>query len=310
MRSKSLTASSITEPLLRASLISICCLLQISFCQLGAAEKTGWDLLPEILNRIVPPQFPDRDFVVTDYGAVGDGVSDCRAAFQKAITACTQSGGGRVVVPQGSFLTNGPIHLEDNVNFHVTKNALILFGTRFQDYLPHVRVRWEGTECFNYSPLIYAYQKTNIAITGEGTLNGQAESTWAAWGGKTRYGTRSNQVLRTMGRNGVPVEDRVFYCKPTMIEPYKCKNVLIEGLTLNDYPFWCVHPVYSTNVTIRNLRVESHNSNNDGINPDSCKDVLIENCYLDQSDDSLAIKAGRDQDAWERGLPCENKPSI
>ncbi len=271
-----------------------------------AGQREGWDLLPEILSRIVPPTFPDRDFKVTDYGAVGDGVTDCNPAFKKAIAACTKAGGGRVVIPKGTFLTNGPIHLDNNVNLHVTKNATIMFGTNFDDYLPHVRVRWEGTECYNYSPLVYAYKKTNIAITGSGALNGQAESSWAMWSGKNKPGTSSNEVLRKMGKEGTPVKDRVFYGKPTMIEPFECTNVLIEGVTLNDYPFWCVHPTFCTNVTIRKLRIESHNSNNDGIDPDSCKDVLIEDCYLDQSDDCLAIKAGRDQDAWRIGKPCEN----
>ncbi len=125
--------------------------------------------------------FPDRDFVVTNYGAVGDGVTDCNPAFKKAIAACTKAGGGRVVVPKGVFLTNGPIHLDNNVNFHVTKDARIMFGTNFDDYLPHVRVRWEGTECYSYSPLVYAYKKTNIALTGKGSLNGQAENSWSMW---------------------------------------------------------------------------------------------------------------------------------
>jgi len=275
-------------------------------CVHEAPAKTGWDLLPDILSRIVPPTFPDRDFPVTDYGAVGDGVTDCKAAFKKAIAACTKAGGGRVVVPKGTWLTNGPIHLDNNVNLHVTKDATIMFGTNFGDYLPHVRVRWEGTECYNYSPLVYAYKKTNIAITGSGALNGQAKSSWAMWSGKNKPGTTSNEVLRKMGKEGTPVEDRKLHCKPTMIEPFECTNVLIEGVTLNDYPFWCVHPTFCTNVTIRKLRIESHNSNNDGIDPDSSKDVLIEDCYLDQSDDCIAIKAGRDQDAWRVGKPCEN----
>jgi len=272
----------------------------------AAGTREGWDLLPEILSRIVPPTFPNRDFKVTDYGAVGDGVTDCNPAFKKAIAACTKAGGGRVVVPKGTFLSNGPIHLDNNVNLHVTKNATIMFGTNFDDYLPHVRVRWEGTECYNYSPLVYAYKKTNIAITGSGTLNGQAESSWAMWSGKTRPGTTSNEKLRKMNHDDVPVEEIKIYAKPTMIEPFECKNVLIEGVTLNDYPFWCVHPVFCTNVTIRKLRIDSHNSNNDGIDPDSSTDVLIEDCFLDQSDDCLAIKAGRDNSAWRAGKPCQN----
>jgi len=275
-------------------------------CVQEAPAKTGWDLLPGILSRIVPPTFPDRDFDVTDYGAKGDGVTDCRAAFKNAIAACTKAGGGRVVVPKGTWLTNGPIHLDNNVNFHVTEDAKIMFGTNFDDYLPHVRVRWEGTECYNYSPLVYAYHKTNIALTGKGSLNGQAENSWARWGGKTKPRTTTNEELREMNHKDVPVEDIKIYAKPTFFEPFECRNVLIEDVTILDYPFWCVHPTYCTNVTIRRLVVDSHNSNNDGLDPDSCTDVLMEDCFLDQSDDCLAIKAGRDNSAWRKGRPCEN----
>ena len=288
------------------ALLTLALLAGSTYSAPAVESAKGWDLLPEILKRIVPPSFPDRDFSVTDYGAVGDGVTDCNPAFQKAIAACTQAGGGRVIVPKGVFLTNGPIHLDNNVNLHVTKNATIMFGTNFDDYLPHVRVRWEGTECYNYSPLVYAYKKTNIAITGSGKLNGQAESSWGLWPLKLKPRTTTNEELRKLNHDNVAVEDIRIYGKPTMIEPFECTNVLIEGVTLNDYPFWCVHPTFCTNVTVRKLKIVSHNSNNDGINPDSCTDVLIEDCYLDQSDDCLAIKAGRDNSAWRSGRPCQN----
>jgi len=150
--------------LLTVALLLACSCSPLAEKDSAAGTREGWDLVPEILSRIVPPTFPNRDFNVTDYGAVGDGVADCNEAFKKAIAACTKAGGGRVVVPKGTFLSNGPIHLDNNVNLHVTKNATIMFGTNFDDYLPHVRVRWEGTECYNYSPLVYAYKKTNIAI--------------------------------------------------------------------------------------------------------------------------------------------------
>ena len=125
-------------------------------------------------------------------------------------------------------------------------------------------------------------------------MDGQAKATWSRWPDKTRPGTKSNEVLRELGAKLVPIEERVFYFKPNMIEPYECENVLIEGVTLVDYPFWCIHPTFSNNVTVRKVRLDSHNSNNDGINPDSSTDVLIEDCWLDQSDDAIAIKAGRD----------------
>ena len=272
----------------------------------AAETREGWALLPEILSRIVPPMFPDRDFVVTNYGAVGDGVTNCNPAFKKAIAACTKAGGGRVVVPKGTFLTNGPIHLDNNVNFYVTKDAKIMFGTNFDDYLPHVRVRWEGTECYSYSPLVYAYQKTNIALTGKGSLNGQAENSWAMWPLKLKPRTTTNEELRELNHKDVPVEEIKIYGKPTFFEPFECANVLIEDVTILDYPFWCVHPTFCTNVTIRGLVLDSHNSNNDGLDPDSCTDVLMEDCWLDQSDDCVAIKAGRDNSAWRKGRPCEN----
>ncbi len=279
-------------------------------CASQIAEAKGWDELPGILARIVPPTFRDEDFVITNYGAVGDGVTDCNPAFKKAIAACTRAGGGRVLVPGGTWLTNGPIHLKNNVNLHITKNAVVKFGTNFDDYLPLVKSRCEGSVCMTYSPLIYAYKKTNVAVTGMGRFDGQAKDTWAKWSDKTKPGTLANERLREVaartGKDFVPVEKREYYFKPNFFEPFECENVLIEDVTIVDYPFWCIHPTFCTNVTIRGLSLHSHNANNDGINPDSSTDVLIEDCWLDQSDDCLAIKAGRDQDAWRIGKPCQN----
>ena len=297
------------KSLVEKTLLTLVLLLGSVFVAPASGAQAGWDMLPEILARIVPPTFPDIDYPITDYGAKGDGVTDCHAAFKKAIAACTKTG-GRVVAPTGTWLTNGPIHLDNNVNLHITENAAVKFGTTFDDYRPLVRSRCEGTVCMTYSPLIYAYQKTNVAVTGKGKFDGQAKDTWVQWGDKTKPGTLDNEDLREVGsRVGdafVPVEERIFYFKPNFFEPFECENVLIEDVTILDYPFWCIHPTFCTNVTIRRLTLDSHNSNNDGINPDSSKDVLIEDCWLDQSDDCLAIKAGRDQDAWRIGKPCEN----
>ena len=282
-----------------------------SFAASSTSTGSGWDQLPTILSRIVPPTFRDEDFVITKYGAVGDGVTDCNPAFKKAIAACIKAGGGRVVIPKGTFLTNGPIHLDNNVNLHISEGATIKFGTNFDDYLPHVLVRWEGTECYSYSPLIYAYKKTNIAVTGSGILDGQAKDTWARWPDKSKPGTLSNEQLRVVGgRTGddfVPVEKRIFYGKPSLIQPVDCKNVLIEDFNIRDYPWWCIHLTYCTNATVRNVTiVDGSNPNNDGCDADSCTDVLIENCGFNTRDDSLCVKAGRDQDAWRVGKPSKN----
>ena len=276
-----------------------------------APAKTGWDLMPEILARIVPPTFRDEDFVITNYGAVGDGVTDCNPAFKKAIAACTRAGGGRAVVPKGTFLTDGPIHLDNNVNLHISERATIKFGTNYDDYLPHVLVRWEGTECYSYSPLIYAYKKTNIAVTGSGMLDGQAKDTWASWPNKNLPGTMSNERLRVVGAltgdDFIPVEKRIFHGKPSLIQPVECRNVLVEDINIRDYPWWCIHLTYCTNATVRNVViVDASNPNNDGCDADSCTDVLIENCVFNTRDDSLCVKAGRDEDAWRLGKPSKN----
>jgi polygalacturonase len=260
----------------------------------------------EILARIRPPRFPNRVFDVREYGAARDGETDCRPAFARAIGECHERGGGRVIVPAGTYLCNGPIHLADDVNFHLEDGATVRFGTNPADYLPPVLVRWESTRCYNYSPLIYAFQQQNIAITGKGTLDGQAQIFWGDWKLKQ---TKDQALLRDMGAKRVPLERRLFgdghHLRPTFCEFYDCRNVLIEGVTLKRSPFWTVHPVFCTNVTISGIRVLPGTTNDDGCDPDSCRDVLIEDCVFETSDDNISIKAGRDQDAWG-GRPCEN----
>lgn len=273
---------------------------------------TGWEKLPGMLGHIVPPTFPDRDFVITDYGAAGDGETDCSEAFESAIAACNAAGGGRVVVPAGTFLT-GAIHLKSNVNLHVNRNATILFSRDTDQFLPVVYTRFEGVECMNYSPFIYAYEQENIAITGSGTLDGQADNdSWWAW--KSREGPLSGEPDRLklfeMAENEVPVSERVFgkgaYLRPNFIQPYKCKNILIDSVTIKRSPMWEIHPVLSDNITVQNVTIISHGPNNDGCNPESSKNVLIRNCYFDTGDDCIAIKSGRNADGRRVGVASKN----
>ncbi|HEV2131307.1 MAG TPA: glycosyl hydrolase family 28 protein [Longimicrobiaceae bacterium] len=286
---------------------------------LGTVEdRRGWDLVPEILSRIRPPVFPNRDFPVTAYGAVGDGATDGSEAFREAIAACHRAGGGRVVVPAGRFLT-GPVHLRSNVELHLSEGATLLFSTDPEDYLPAVFTRYEGIEIMGYSPLIYVFEQENVAITGTGTLDGQASNEhWWPRTGRPERGWREGMPIdrpeiNRMGElaeAGVPVEQRVFgegsNLRPQFIQPYRCRNVLIEGVTIHNSPMWQVNPVLCENVTVRGLRIISHGPNNDGCNPESCRDVLIEDCYFDTGDDCIAIKSGRNADGRRVNTPSEN----
>jgi len=269
--------------------------------------NAGWEQVSEILSRIKAPKFPDRNFTITDYGAVADNKRDCTDAFKRAITAAHQAGGGCVVVPPGSFIT-GPIHLKSNVNLYVSDGAIINFFIDPNKYMPVVHTRFEGSECMNYSPLVYAYEQENIAITGKGILDGRAaDENWWRW---KRSQSSDVKTLGKMGDTDVPVSERIFgagkQLRPNMIQPYKCKNVLIEGVTIKNSPMWHIHPVLSTNVTVRNVRVIGHGPNNDGCNPESSKDVLIESCYFDTGDDCIAIKSGRNNDGRRVNVPSEN----
>ena len=299
-------------------------LLLFTTCTTKVTVSTDpWTEVDAILARIIPPTFPDKDFVITDFGAKGDSLTDCTDAFAKAILACHEAGGGRVVVPAGKFST-GPIHLKSNVNLHISKDAVVLFSQDTKKYLPQVYTRFEAVELMNYSPLIYAYEQENIAITGEGVLNGQGDDEhWWFWKGRWGHAgverelkegsptqKDANERLKKMAEEGVPVNERIFgegdYLRPNFIQPYKCKNILIEGVTITNSPMWVIHPVLSENITIRKVKVISHGPNSDGCDPESCKDVLIEDCLFDTGDDCIAIKSGRDHDGRRVNVPSEN----
>ncbi len=273
-----------------------------------------WEQMPQILARIYPPAIPGREFSIVDFGAAADGKSDSTDAIRKAIASCVQAGGGRVLVPAGEFRT-GPIQLKSKVNLHLDGGATLKFTTDAKAYLPAVRTRFEGMECWNYSPLIYAYEQENIAITGDGVLDGQAsDENWWRWKGQRGVNTNNQNVARArlaqFVADGVPVDQRRFgegdFLRPSFIEPHRCRNVLIEGVRIRRSPMWEVHPLLSTNVIVRGLHIATHGPNNDGCDPESCRDVLIEDTVFDTGDDCIAIKSGRNNDGRRVGLPTEN----
>ncbi len=281
-----------------------------------ATSDVSWRTAEEIVKRVQAPVFPDREFDVSTYGAVADATTDNSIAFRKAIDACATSGGGRVVVPKGIFLT-GPIHLKSNVNLVVSKGATIRFSTDPSAYLPPVYTRWEGVEAMNYSALIYAYGQSHIAITGEGVLDGQGKAWWS-WKGNKESGWKEGMPrqqeararLLRMADEGVPVEQRIMgegsYLRPNFFQPYKCTDVHVEGVTFIDSPMWFLHPVLSERVLVENVTVEGLGPNNDGCDPESCRDVVIRNCTFNTGDDCIAIKSGRNTDGRRVNVPSEN----
>lgn len=216
-------------------------------------------------------------------------------------------------MPAGEYLT-GPINLQSRIELHLEGGATLKFKTDPSACLPAVRTWFEGMECLNYSPLIYVFEAQDIAITGDGVLDGQADEThWWPWKGKKESGWTSGppkqdaarQRLVKLVAEGTPVARRTFgdgdYLRPSFIEPFRCRNVLIEGVRIRRSPMWELHPVLSTNVIVRGVHIVSHGPNNDGCDPEACRDVLIENTVFDTGDDCIAIKSGRNEDGRRLG---------
>lgn len=282
--------------------------------QLPVKTEIGWGQLKSILANIKIPKFPHKNFEIIKYGAKGDGITDCTLAFKNAIDACNQAGGGKVLVPEGVFLT-GPIHLKSNVNLHLSAKAAIKFYTDPDKYLPVVLTRFESVECYNYSPLIYAYGQENIAVTGKGTLDGQADDTnWWKWKGSNDANEKNQKEsvikLNKMGEDGIPVSERIFgenhFMRSSFIQFIKCKNILIDGISIVRSPMWEINPVLSENITVQNVKISSLGPNNDGCDPESCKYVLIKNCVFNTGDDCIAIKSGRNNDGRRVDVSSEN----
>ena len=274
-----------------------------------------WKAMKEVEKRIETTEFPNRDFnIVTDYKAqTGNDISE---ELRRAISDCHRAGGGRVVVPAGVYYTRA-IHLLSNVNLHIEKGGTLKFSTTATDYAPQVPTRWEGIDCMGMSPLIYAYRQDNIAVTGEGVLDGQAS--WENWWKlRARTSAEDKAVGKFMGKEKLhdfekkitSIADRIFTehdeLRPQFMQFYQCDRILVEGVTLNNAPFWLLHPLISKNIIVRNVTFDSHGPNNDGCDPESCENVLIENCIFNTGDDCIAIKSGRNNDGRAWNLPSRN----
>ena len=263
------------------------------------------DKVDEIIKRIQLPTIPSFKIVVTKFGAKGDSISNAKPAFDKAMAVCKKNNGGTIIVPKGVYTLNGPIHFVSNVKLHLEDGAKIRFGSNPKDY-PLVLTSWEGTMLYNYSPLIYGNNIENIAITGNGIIDGEAKNTWIKW---KPLEEKDKLLSREMNHKNTPIKERIFgeghYLRPQLIQFINSKNILIENIKIEDSPFWCVHLLKSKSITIRGVKYNAHNNNNDGIDPEYSSDILIENVLFDNADDNVAIKAGRD----DEGRSNSNTPS-
>ena len=252
-------------------------------------------------------------FNVLDYGASPCGEAKCTEAIRKAIDAASAKGGGTIYFPAGTYLT-GPVRLQSHITLFVDAGATLKFSTNFDDYLPMVPSRWEGIAVTNFSPLIYAYRADHIAIVGRGTLDGQGQVWWDAirqLSARDAIKTKWRQEFARL--NGQIIAESNYsplnrgFLRPPFIQPYECSNILIEGITVTNSPFWTITPVYCDDVTVHAATVTNPQSpNTDGINPDSCRNVHISDCHISVGDDCITIKSGRDAAARRIGRPIEN----
>ena len=260
-----------------------------------------------ILKEISGARIPERQQLITRFGAKGDGRKDCLPAFRKAIAKSKKLGGLRIIVPAGTYYLRGPIHMESNTCLDLQEGAVLKFDPTPQLYLPMVKTSWEGTFLQNHSPFIYGYNLHDVSIIGRGTIDGNAASTFATW---RKDQKRDLMLSRKMNHEETPVEQRNFgkdtRLRPHLIQFFNCRNITLSDFFITNSPFWCVHLLKSDNIICRALRYDAKLVNNDGIDPECSRNVLIEDVSFNNGDDNVAIKSCRDNDGWNLGSPSEN----
>lgn len=279
-----------------------------------------------ILNRVAiaglfflltPVLKAQQYYNVLAYGAKNDSSKIATKAIQAAIAAATAKGGGTVYFPAGKYLT-GPIRLQSNITIFIDAGAVLHFSDNFDDYLPMVASRWEGTNVNNFSPLFYAYKAENITIRGRGTIDGHGRKWWLkhfeANDSKKPKDTPPDKWQQEFVKSNpnLPKPEQSssldnHFLRPPFIQPMYCKNVLIEGITIQNSPFWTVNPEFCENVTVTGVTINNpHSPNTDGINPESCRYVHISNCHISVGDDCITIKSGKDSDGRQAAAPAAN----
>lgn len=272
-----------------------------------AADIYPKDKRDSLLNIITGAERPEYKINLLDEGAKGNGIKDCKPAFDRALKKAAKRNGAHIIVPAGTYMINGPIHLVSNVCIELQKGATLKFSPNPSYYLPAVKTSWEGTLLQNYSPMIYGYGLTNVSIIGDGCIDGNASSTFATWRAKQKP---AQALTRKMNHEETPVNERNFgegdWLRPQLIQLFKCKNITISGVFITNSPFWCIHMLASENIICRGIRYDAKLVNNDGIDPEASRNVLIEDISFNNGDDNVAIKSGRDNDGWHLLRPSEN----
>jgi len=251
---------------------------------------------------------------IVKYGADPSGKIRCTEIINNLIDSLADSGGGTLFFPAGTFLT-GPIVLRSNITLYINAGSIVKFSDDFDDYLPMVPSRWEDVRVRNFKSQIYAYKCENISIRGDGHFEGQGKKWW-----DFMRRVNSNQPVENkwqeifkkendslLAKNEY-IRSKNNFLRPPMITTYECRNVLIEGVSFSNPPFWTIMPAFSDNVTITGITIENpgNSPNTDGIDPSSCTNVHISDCHISVGDDCIVIKSGRDEDGREAGKPTEN----
>ncbi|MEJ5350177.1 MAG: glycoside hydrolase family 28 protein [Melioribacteraceae bacterium] len=311
-------------------------ILSKNFDEIKKEVKKYYKGLEFQMPELKVPSFPNKKYIITEFGAKGDGVTINTEAFAKAIDACSKNGGGSVIVPPGLWLT-GPISLKNNVNLHLMQGAHIQFTKNFDDY-PLVETTYEGTNQYRCTSPISGFNLENIAITGQGIIDGGGD----AWRPVKKYKLTANQWKELISSGGVvdksgntwwPSEQAMNgekilselkktkkeltkedyekvrdFLRPVMVNLVNCKNILLDGVTFQNSPAWNLHPLMSENIIVRNITVRNpwYSQNGDGIDVESCKNVIIYNSKFDVGDDAICMKSGRDEFGRKRGIPTQN----
>lgn len=291
------------------SILSLFLLSTLSWGQAQAYDEAIQARHDSILRLITgaPSQHPSAQAQtikpITAFGAKAGGIKNCKPAFDRAMRAASrQPQGLHIVVPAGDWFVKGPIHLVSNVTLELQEGARLLFSPNAEDY-PMVRTSWEGSFCQNYSPMIYGFQLQNVAIIGRGTIDGNCSATFPLWRNEQKS---DQQQLREQDHTEVSIDQRQYgpehQLRPHLIQLFGCEDVTLSGLFITNSPFWCVHLLHCQNVICRGLRYDAKLVNNDGIDPEMTRNLLIEEIDFDNGDDNVAIKAGRDNDGWGDNL--------